>query len=156
MNPLNPYFGATIGRAANRIANAKMTIEGRTYELSANKGKFMLHGGFRGFDKVNWSYYVNGTTVILSHFSPDGDEGFPGDVVANVIFEVDNNDELSIKYKAITTKPTYVNMTNHSYFNLAGHDKGADELYKHEITINADRILELNEDLVPTGKKTYS
>lgn len=101
---------------------------------------------------MNWDYYVSGNKVILSYHSADKEEGFPGDVIANVTFELTEDNEFNIDYKATTTKPTYVNLTNHSYFNLAGHDKGADELYKHVVSINADQITENDRDSIPTGK----
>lgn len=101
--------------------------------------------------QVNWNHYVNGKQVILSYKSADNEEGFPGDVVTNVTFELTDDNKFIIDYKATTTKPTYVNLTNHSYFNLAGHDKGAEELYKHVVSINADRITEVDRDSIPTG-----
>ncbi|CAG9865559.1 unnamed protein product [Phyllotreta striolata] len=152
LNPLNPYFGATVGRVANRIGLARFTIEGHTYQVTANSGRHTLHGGLRGFDKVNWNHHVEGTKVVLSYLSMDGDEGFPGDVVANVSFDLTDDNEFLVDFKATCTKPTYVNLTNHSYFNLAGHGKGADELYKHVVTINSDRTTEVDCDSIPTGK----
>ncbi|KAJ8933346.1 hypothetical protein NQ314_014059 [Rhamnusium bicolor] len=148
----NPYLGATVGRVANRIGGGKMTIEGVTYNLAVNNGPNHLHGGIRGFDKVVWEHYVNGNQVILSYHSSDLEEGYPGDVLVNVTFELTESNEFLIDYKATTTKPTYVNLTNHSYFNLAGHNKGAAEIYKHIVSINADRITEVDSDSTPTGK----
>ncbi|XP_057667625.1 galactose mutarotase-like [Diorhabda carinulata] len=152
LNRLNPYFGATVGRVANRVGYASITINNDTYNVSANLGKHQLHGGFRGFDKINWNYYVNGTKVVLSYLSVDGEEGYPGDVLTNVSFELNNDNEFLIDFKATCSKPTFINLTNHSYFNLAGHDKGADELYKHVITINADNTTDVDKDSIPTGK----
>lgn len=152
ISPSNSYFGATVGRCANRIKRGKMTIEGVTYQLATNDGLNHLHGGIKGFDKVIWEYYVTDNKVVLSYHSKDLEEGYPGDVVANVTFELTSNDELLIDYKATTTKPTVVNLTNHSYFNLAGHDKGAKEIYKHVVSINADKITEVDSESIPTGK----
>lgn len=153
LSPTNPYFGAVCGRVCNRIRNATFQIDGITYKLSANQdGKHMLHGGFRGFDKVNWEPYLQGSKLILSYESPDGEEGFPGNVLTNVIFELSDDNEFTMEFKATTTKPTYVNITSHSYFNLAGHNKGSADLYKHTLMINADQITETDEDSVTTGK----
>ncbi|CAH0556967.1 unnamed protein product [Brassicogethes aeneus] len=150
--PTNPYFGATVGRNANRIGNAKIIIDGKTYSVTANSGKHQLHGGFKGFDKVNWDYHRDGTKVVMSHYSPDKDEGYPGDLIANVTFELTNNNDFFVDFKAYTSKPTLVNLTNHSYFNLAGHDKGAEELYKHVVCINADQTTPVDDNLIPSGK----
>ncbi|CAH0556968.1 unnamed protein product [Brassicogethes aeneus] len=152
MAPTNRYFGATVGRNANRIKNAQININGTTYDISANLGQHQLHGGFKGFDKVNWDYYIDGTKVIMSHYSPDKDEGYPGDLIANVAFELTNHNDFKVDFKAYTTKPTLVNLTNHSYFNLAGHGKGAEELYKHIVCINADQITDVDETSIITGK----
>lgn len=150
LSPQNRFFGATVGRVANRIGGAKMTVEGVEYKVSANNGPNQLHGGFKGFDKVIWDYYVKGKKVILSYHSADLEEGHPGDVLATVSFELTEDNEILIDYSATTTKPTCVNMTNHSYFNLAGNGKGAAGLYDHVVSINADRITENNAG-IPTG-----
>ncbi|KAK5643297.1 hypothetical protein RI129_007142 [Pyrocoelia pectoralis] len=152
LNPLNPYFGATVGRVANRIGNATILIDGVQYNVTANLGQHMLHGGLKGFDKVIWDYYVDGTKLIMSYDSPDGEEGFPGNVLVNVTFQLNDQNEFLINFKATTTKPTFVNLTNHSYFNLAGHETGASELYKHVITINANETTEVDKDSIPSGK----
>ncbi|EFA01124.1 galactose mutarotase [Tribolium castaneum] len=146
------YFGATVGRVANRIANGQFKLFDQTINLSKNHGKHQLHGGFLGFDKVIWESYVSGNRVVMSYHSADLEEGYPGDVVVNATFELTENNEFLVEYKATTTKPTYVNLTNHSYFNLAGHEAGASELYKHVICINADRITDVDTDCIPTGK----
>lgn len=151
LNPLNPYFGATVGRVANRIGNARINIDGVTYNVTANKGAFQLHGGFKGFDKVNWTHFVDGTRVVLSYRSADGEEGYPGDLLVNVTFELTAENQFRIDYKATTTKATTVNMTNHSYFNLAGDGAGAEELYKHVVCINADQTTETDDNSIPTG-----
>ncbi|KAB0799645.1 hypothetical protein PPYR_07525 [Photinus pyralis] len=152
LNPLNPYFGATVGRVANRIGNATIRIDGVQYRVTANLGNHTLHGGLRGFDKVNWDYYVNGTKVIMSYTSPDGEEGFPGDVLVNITFHLNDQNEFLVNFKATSTKPTYVNLTNHSYFNLAGHEMGATEVYRHLITINANETTEVDENSIPSGR----
>ncbi|KAJ8915083.1 hypothetical protein NQ315_014338 [Exocentrus adspersus] len=151
LSPQNRYFGATVGRVANRIAGASMTIEGTTYKVTANNGVNQLHGGLKGFDKVIWNHYVKGKQVVLSYHSSDLEEGHPGDLVVNVTFELTADNEILIDYQATTTKPTCVNLTNHSYFNLAGNGKGAAGLYDHVVAINADRITETNAG-IPTGK----
>ncbi|KAL1491923.1 hypothetical protein ABEB36_012442 [Hypothenemus hampei] len=152
LNPLNPYFGATVGRVANRIGFARITIDGQTFHISANLGQHTLHGGLKGFDKVNWNHYVNGNKLVLSYLSKDLEEGFPGDVVSTVTFELTDENRFLYDFKCTSTKPTYVNLTNHSYFNLAGHGSGATEVYKHEISINADSTTEVDKDSIPTGK----
>nr|CAH7729459.1 unnamed protein product [Callosobruchus chinensis] len=152
LNPLNPYFGATVGRVANRVGNAKIYIDHNTYNVSANIGQHSLHGGFKGFDKVNWNHYVCGNKVVMSYLSKDMEEGYPGDVLVHVSFELTDENEFLIDFWASTTKPTFVNLTNHSYFNLAGHNKGVEELLKHEVCINADKITEVDKDSIPTGK----
>lgn len=153
MNPLNPYFGATVGRVANRVGYARITIDDVTYNVSANLGQHQLHGGFKGFDKVNWNHYVNGTQVILSYLSKDMEEGYPGDVLVNISFELTRNNEFLVDFKATSSKPTFVNLTNHSYFNLAGHNKGAIELYKHLVSINGDYTTDVDENSIPSGKQ---
>lgn len=152
-DPLNPYFGATVGRVANRIGNATITINKETYQLSQNLGAHMLHGGFRGFDKMVWDYIIlDGKKVVMTYLSKDKEEGFPGDVLVSVSYELTEKNELLVEFKATSTKPTFVNLTNHSYFNLAGHNKGAEELYKHVVSINADQITDVDKDSIPTGK----
>ncbi|KAF5289917.1 hypothetical protein FQA39_LY14926 [Lamprigera yunnana] len=152
LNQLNPYIGATVGRVANRVGNAKIMIDEMPYDVSSNLSPHQLHGGFRGFDKVNWEYYVDSTRVIMSYDSPDLEEGYPGNVLINIMFELNLKNEFLIKFKATTTKPTFVNLTNHSYFNLAGHGSGATEIYKHVVSINANETTEVDKDSIPTGK----
>ncbi|XP_050682886.1 galactose mutarotase-like [Leptidea sinapis] len=145
------FFGSTIGRCANRIRGGTFQLDGVTYQLAKNNGENHLHGGIVGFNKVNWNSTVDGTKVIFSYYSKDGEEGYPGDMIANVIYEVVDN-SLLVEFLAVTHKKTIINMTNHSYFNLAGHDAGADGLYDHIITVNADRVTETSADNIPTGR----
>lgn len=152
LKPENSYFGATVGRVGNRIKKGQMTVENVKYTLATNNGSNHLHGGIKGFDKVNWESRVDGTKVTLSYLSKDMEEGYPGDLLVNVEFELTRENELLINYWASTTKTSPVNLTNHSYFNLAGHNKGSSELYNHVISINADRITEVDDESIPTGK----
>lgn len=117
----NPYFGATVGRVANRTGNGSFELNGKVYELSKNRGNTHLHGGIKGFDKANWDYHVDGTKVVFSYLSLDGEEGYPGNLLTNITYEVKKNNTLSISMVSRCTAPTPVNLTNHSYFNLAGH-----------------------------------
>lgn len=152
LKPENAYFGATIGRVANRIKNGEMTVDCTKYKLAQNNGAHHLHGGIKGFDKVLWESYVQGDKVVLSYFSPDLEEGYPGDLMVNVTFQLTVDNEFVMDYKATTTKPTPVNLTNHSYFNLGGSDSGSKELYNHVVTINADKITESDQECIPTGE----
>jgi aldose 1-epimerase len=148
------YFGVTVGRYANRIANARFTLDGRSYELAANNGKNHLHGGRKGFDKVVWkgsSFERDGSVAVsMSHVSPDGDEGYPGTLSATVIFTLTSDDELRIDYSATTDEATLVNLTNHSYFNLAGDGRG--DVLQHVLTVDADAYTPVDETLIPTGE----
>ncbi|MFQ6036612.1 MAG: aldose epimerase family protein [Sedimentisphaerales bacterium] len=151
----NPMFGSTVGRYANRIANAKFTLDGVQYKLTANAGKNHIHGGReKRFDKVMWKgqEFQNdeGVGVRFTYLSRDGDEGFPGNLNCTVTYTLTNNDELKLSYEATTDKPTIVNLTNHSYFNLAA--AGSDDILGHEIFINADRYTPAGEGLIPTGE----
>ncbi|KAG8222372.1 hypothetical protein J437_LFUL002992 [Ladona fulva] len=148
----NPYFGAIVGRVANRIANATFKIGGRTYNLSKNNGENHLHGGFKGFDKMNWeSHVLGGGELVLSLLSGDGDEGYPGEVLTHATYILTPNNELLIQFRATATKPTPINLTNHSYFNLAGHAAGANGTCAHRAMINADNYTPVDKNLIPTG-----
>ncbi|XP_059061047.1 galactose mutarotase-like [Achroia grisella] len=148
----SPHFGSSIGRCANRIGGASFTIDGVEYQLAKNVGINHLHGGIKGFDQAVWKSTVVGTKVVFSYLSRDGEEGYPGDLVTNVTYQVLDDDSFHVTFQSTTTKKTVINLTNHSYFNLAGHDSGAQELYKHVISINADRITETDSESIPTGK----
>lgn len=146
----NPhYFGCTVGRYANRIANGRFTLEGRTYKLPINNGPNSLHGGTKGFDKVLWKATpLKGAAVKFSYVSRDGEQGYPGTVTATVIITLTDDNELAIDYFARTTKLTHVNLTNHSYFNLAGRG----DIKSHQLTLESDFYTPVNEALIPTGE----
>lgn len=142
-----------MGRVANRIGNGEFDLNGQSYKLAKNfLGKHALHGGVIGFDKFNWDSYVEGTTVYLTHVSPDNYEGYPGTVLVTVECRLSEDNEFTMNVSAVSSKPTIINMSNHSYFNLAGHDKGYKELYKHKMTMNADKILNISSEQIPTGE----
>ena len=144
----NPrYFGALIGRHANRIAQGRFTLNGVEYQLPRNNGANHLHGGFNGFDKRVWNAREGDDVLHLSYFSKHGEEGYPGNVEAFVDYRLSGN-ELSIEYRASTDRDTIVNLTNHSYFNL----KGDGTILEHELTLNADHFTPVCEALIPTGK----
>jgi len=144
-----PYFGALIGRYANRIAHGEFKLDGKTYTLPKNDGDNTLHGGTRGFDKVVWKAEEIANGIQLTHVSPDGDQGFPGTLTAVVRYTLVGN-ALRIDYSATTDKDTVVNLTNHSYFNLAG--QGTGDILKQEMKINASQYTPVNANLIPTGK----
>ena len=148
------FFGAVAGRYANRIANARFSLDGHTYELAANNGKNHLHGGVRGFDKVVWrgsSFARDGNVgVVLTHTSPDGDQGYPGTLNASVTYTVTPRNDLIVDYAATTDQATPINLTNHSYFNLAGDGRG--DILNHVLTIDADRYTPTDETQIPTGE----
>ena len=150
----SPYFGAIVGRYANRINRGIFFIDGKKYQLSINDGRNHLHGGKKGFDKVLWKGRSfskdNGVGVELSYLSKDGEEGYPGNLNVKVIYFLDNENKLTITYRATTDKPTPVNLSNHSYFNLKGAGNG--DILGHFLTINADKYTEVNSELIPTGK----
>jgi aldose 1-epimerase len=148
----NPFFGALVGRYANRIANARFHLDGREYELAKNNGPNSLHGGNIGFDKVAWEAHPDETagSLILEYVSKDGEEGYPGNLRATVTYSLSDENALKLEYRATTDKATVLNLTNHSYFNLAGHSDGS--IVDHEVQINADRFTPVNENLIPTGE----
>jgi aldose 1-epimerase len=147
----NPYFGALVGRFANRIAHARFSLDGTEYELPVNHGPNSLHGGADGFDKRVWQVLNADTSRLeLRLESPDGDQGYPGHLQIQVTYAVDMaSNSLSIAYQATTDRPTVVNLTNHTYFNLAGEGSGSIE--HHLLTLHADRYTPIDATLIPTG-----
>jgi aldose 1-epimerase len=150
----HPLFGALVGRYANRIGGARFVLDGKTIEVEKNSGNNHIHGGRIGFDKVVWQAEPlttdSGAAVRLTHFSPDGHNGFPGNLKVSVTYTLTENDELRLNYRATTDKSTVVNFTNHSYFNLAGPGRG--DVLAHVVQINADRYTRADADLIPTGE----
>jgi aldose 1-epimerase len=150
-----PYFGALIGRYGNRIANAKFSLDGQTYQLAANDGKNTLHGGLKGFDKVVWDASVANDSVpslTLKYLSKDGEEGFPGNLNVTVHYTLTDQNELKIEYDAESDKATPVNLTNHTYFNLSGDVNNT--ILDESLMIDADRYTPVDSTLIPTGKIT--
>lgn len=148
----NPYFGATVGRVANRIAGASFTLNGKTYELAANNGPHHLHGGARrSLDKILWGVKEGvGSQIGFMYRSPDGEEGYPGNLEVAVAYTLTEANELRLDYWAVADRVTPVNLTNHAYWNLAGH--GAGSILDHELTLWAHRYTPTDELLIPTGE----
>jgi aldose 1-epimerase len=150
------YFGATVGRFANRIASAKFCLDGQTYSLEANDGVHALHGGRRGFDKVVWTVHElnndDSASVTLGYVGADGEEGYPGTLKVRVTYALDDAGTLTTYYEATTDRPTVVSLTNHSLFNLAGIGSGRDIL-DERLLINANAHTPVGAGLIPTGEK---
>ena len=149
--PENPHFGCITGRFANRITKRQFEIDGKKYQVTINNNGNTLHGGKSGFNRKIWSAEViNGSKVKMTYTSKDGEEGFPGNCSVEVIYTLSDDDSLRIDYAATTDAPTPVNITNHSYFNLSG---GTDNtIVDHEIWIDADKFVPVNDEFLPTGK----
>lgn len=149
----SPYFGALVGRYANRIAKGQFTLNGVQYKLATNNGPNALHGGVTGFDKVVWRaaqavVTANGPQLTLTYSSWDGEEGYPGNLSVTAVYTLTNDNALRLDYTATTDRDTVVNLTQHSYFNLRGHS----DVLGHVVQINADRFTPIDEALIPTGK----
>jgi aldose 1-epimerase len=150
----HPFFGSTAGRYANRIAGGKFTLDGKTYTLATNNGPNHLHGGKKGFDAVLWKPEpVTGPDFVgvkFSYISPDGEEGYPGTLNATVTYTLSNANVLRFEYAATTDKPTVVNLTNHTYWNLSG--AGSGDILGHELMLAADKYLPIDDTSIPTGE----
>jgi len=148
------FFGATIGRYANRIAKGKFSLDGMEYQLAPNSPPSHLHGGTKGFHKRVWSAetrnYENSISVVFSRLSPDGEEGYPGNLSVTVTYTLNNRNELAIDYRAETDKTTPINLTNHTYWNLKGVGNG--DVLAHLLTLHAESYLPTDEDRIPTGE----
>ncbi len=150
----HPYYGSTVGRFANRIARGKFNLDGEEYTLAANNGPNHLHGGLKGFNRVMWKAEqvktANEVGVRFTYLSPDGEEGYPGNMNVTALYTLNNDDELRMEFTATTDKPTVVNLTNHNYWNLGGAFSGT--IRDHLLMVAADKYISVDETLIPTGE----
>ncbi len=150
----HPHFGSTIGRFCNRIGGATFTLDGTTYPLAANNGPNHLHGGIMGFNRVMWKGEPvatdEGAGVRFTRLSPDGEEGYPGNLQVEALYFLTHEDEFSVEFRAVTDRATHVNLTNHNYWNLGGSGSGT--ILDQELELAADRYLPVDEGLIPTGE----
>lgn len=148
------YIGATMGRVANRVANGRFMLNGKEINVTKNfQNKYQLHGGFVGFDSIIWEVEkILPDGVVFKHINPDGHEGYPGEVTCTITCTLNDCNEFRMQIEATTNQPTCVNVTNHAYFNLAGHNSGKEGLEQHTVMINADEIVDTDLDQIPTGK----
>lgn len=149
----HPYFGAMVGRVCNRIGKSRFELEGRIFHITANEGANQLHGGVKGFDKQVWTAFSqklpDQVSLALGYESADGEEGYPGTLMVEVEYSLNDNNELGISCRAKTDKPTHINLTNHSYFNLNNCNG---DIREHELMITAESITELDKESIPTGR----
>lgn len=146
-----PYFGATIGRVGNRIGKGKFTLEGKQYQVPLNNGKNALHGGVKGFQDVVWNAEkTNENTLVFTYVSPDGEQGFPGNLSVKVTYTLTDDNSVKMEYEATTDKTTIVNLTNHAFFNLNGEGSGT--ILNHELQIYANEFTPVDEGLIPSGE----
>jgi aldose 1-epimerase len=146
----SPYFGALIGRYGNRIRKGRFTLDGKEYVLPTNNGNNHLHGGDKGFDKVLWTASVDGGSLTLRYRSADGEQGYPGNLDATVVYSLTDDNEIVVRFSAVTDRATPVNLTQHSYFNL--HGAGQGDILDHEISIDADRFVPIDAESIPMGE----
>ena len=144
----SPYFGALIGRYGNRIAGGRFTLDGQHYQLPVNNGKNHLHGGAPGFDRVLWQARIEGEELVLSYRSVEGEQGYPGTLEATVRYRLTNDNEIVVRFHAVSDRATPVNLTQHSYFNLAG----GGSILEHQLSIDADAFVAIDADLIPYGQ----
>jgi aldose 1-epimerase len=149
----SPYFGALIGRYGNRIAKGRFLLDGKEYVLPTNDGNNHLHGGDKGFDKLLWRAAVEDGGLVLRYHSRDGEQGYPGNLDATVVYSLTDDNEIVVRFSAVCDQPTPVNLTQHSYFNLNGAGDGADygDILDHELTIDADRFVPIDAESIPLG-----
>ena len=149
------FFGSTVGRVANRLADGRFTLNGKIYSVPANDGPHSLHGGVAGFDKVNWAVIgcdEDDLSVTLQHISPDGDQGYPGTLTVTATYSLNESNALTVRYHATTDTTTIVNLSNHAYWNLGGEGSAYGAM-DHKLTIHADHYLPVDAGLIPTGER---